>query len=161
MSERGITQMIVSDPMSIFYLTGVYVQPFERLFCLYIPAQGTGTLFLNKLFNVSGSGLNEVWMSDTDDGVSMISDVIDSKLPLGIDKSWPAGFLLPLIEKNPGMRCVLASNCIDDARACKDEYECDKMREASKINDMCMDHMFFFIKAGMTELECADEVLRF
>ena len=52
MKERGLSQMIVCDPESVDYLTGVYVAPFERLFALYLQADGGHVFFLNKLFTV-------------------------------------------------------------------------------------------------------------
>ena len=36
----GLTQMIVCDPKSIWYLTGVSVDPYERLLALYLPVDG-------------------------------------------------------------------------------------------------------------------------
>ena len=36
----GISQMLIVDPMSIYYLTGVYVAPFERFYGLYLRAYG-------------------------------------------------------------------------------------------------------------------------
>ena len=36
LEQMGLEQMIVSDPDSIWYLTGYYVEPFERLFALYL-----------------------------------------------------------------------------------------------------------------------------
>ena len=41
MKTMGLEQMIVSDPDSIWYLTGYYVYPFERLFVLYLPVSYT------------------------------------------------------------------------------------------------------------------------
>ena len=32
LKEEGLTQMIVSDPLAVWYFTGVDVQPGERLF---------------------------------------------------------------------------------------------------------------------------------
>ena len=49
---QGLTQMIVCDPKSVWYLTGVAVEPYERLLALYLPTDGEPVLFLNKLFNV-------------------------------------------------------------------------------------------------------------
>ena len=36
---QGLTQMIVCDPKSVWYLTGVAVEPYERLLALYLPWQ--------------------------------------------------------------------------------------------------------------------------
>lgn len=48
---QGLTQMIVCDPKSVWYLTGVAVEPYERLLALYLPTEGEPVLFLNRLFN--------------------------------------------------------------------------------------------------------------
>lgn len=50
-------------------------------------------------------------------------------------------FLLPLMAHNPSCKYVLASDCVDDARACKDAVERDLMREASRINDVVMERL--------------------
>ena len=31
LEERGLSQMLVVDPMSIYYMTGIYIEPYERL----------------------------------------------------------------------------------------------------------------------------------
>ena len=50
MEEMGLDQMLVSDPDSIWYLTGYDVFPFERLFAFYLRRDGHHKLFLNRLF---------------------------------------------------------------------------------------------------------------
>lgn len=155
MKIQGLNQMIVSDPQSIWYLTGVDVAPYERLFALLLRADGEHVLFLNNLFHVEKTSFTEVWYSDTDDVVGMIAERIDRERPLGIDKNWPARFLLPLMQKCPAMTPVLASDCVDDCRAVKDETEQELMREASRINDAVIEKAAAFIREGMTEKEVA------
>ena len=67
MEQMGLEQMLVSDPDSIWYLTGYYVYPFERLFALYLRADGAHKLFLNRMFPVPEAPYQQVWFSDTDD----------------------------------------------------------------------------------------------
>ena len=67
--------------------------------------------------------------------MAQIAAVVDPAAPLGIDKEWPARFLIPLMEAHPDMRVVLSSDCVDDCRACKDAEEQALMRTASRIND--------------------------
>ena len=67
MEQMGLEQMIVSDPDSIWYLTGYYVFPLERLFALYLRRDGKHKLFLNPLFPVPEVPYEQVWFSDTDD----------------------------------------------------------------------------------------------
>lgn len=161
LETAGLTQMIVSDPMAIRYLTGINIEPYERLFALYLSTTGHHKLFLNNLFTVPETGLEEVWMTDTDDVMSIVSGHVDKTKDIGIDKTWPARFLLGLMEHNKGVRYVNASFCVDHVRSCKDADEREKMRVASKINDECTEHMSGFIKEGMTEKHCAEEVLAF
>ena len=160
MSEMGLTQMIVSDSDSIWYLTGYYVAPMERLFALCLRQSGQHTFFLNKLFPAPESDFEQVWFSDTDDYLGILASHVDGERPIGIDKEWPARFLLPLMERNPRSRYVLASDCVDNARACKDEAEQELMRTSSRINDAVMERVAAFIKEGMTEREVAEFIVR-
>lgn len=72
MQKDNLEQMIVSEPCSIWYLTGVDVEPGERLFALYINTEGKKVLFLNDLFTVKQEGCEEVWFNDTEDSLSLI-----------------------------------------------------------------------------------------
>ena len=161
LKQAGLTQMIVGDPVSIGYLTGITFDPYERLFAVYLNVNGHHKFFLNRLFNVVQEDLAEVWMTDTDDVCAIMAREVDRTADIGIDKCWPARFLLGLMEHNPGVRYVNASFCVDNTRAVKDADEQAKMRTASRINDACTDHMADWIREGVTEQECADEVLRF
>ena len=152
----GLTQMIVCDPKSVWYLTGVAVEPYERLLALYLPVAGEPTLFLNKLFNVPNPPCQTIWHTDTDAPVEQIAVVVDAGKPLGIDKEWPARFLIPLMEAHPAMPVKLASDCVDNCRACKDEAEQELMRTASHINDLVNEEAKHYVKAGMTERQVAE-----
>ena len=155
MKAQGLCQLVVSDPKSIWYLTGVDVQPFERLFALRVSADGKHTFFLNRLYNVADTGMEEVWFSDSDDYIGMMAEKVDAGLPLGIDKEWKAGFLIPLMQRCPGMKPVLASDCVDDCRAVKDAEEIELMRKAFAINDEVNNLAAEYVREGMTEKEVA------
>ena len=103
MEEMGLEQMIISDPPSVFYLTGRWILPNERLLALYLNKNGNNKLFINKLFTVDGDiGIEKVWFSDTDPACRMIADCTDHEKPLGIDKKMAARFLLELMELGAG-----------------------------------------------------------
>ena len=161
MEKQGLEQILVTDPHSIWYLTGIANEPYERLWVLYLSRKCKPILFANRLFNIPSiqekPDLPEVvWHSDTDDAVQMIADRIEKEGTLGIDKAWTAGFLIPLLEKCPGIRPVLSSDCVDYCRARKDEEERTLMREASRINDVVNRRARDYIKVGMTERQVAD-----
>ena len=159
MERMGLEQMLVSDPDSIWYLTGYDVFPFERLYAFYLRKDGQHKLFLNKLFPVPEAPYEQVWFSDTDDYLAILANAVDGEKDMGVDKDWPARFLLPLMAHNPSCKYVLASDCVDDARACKDAVERDLMREASRINDVVMERAAAYMKEGMTEREVADYIV--
>ena len=156
MKERGLEQMLVSDPNSIFYLTGKWILPNERLLALYLSADGGHKLFVNKLFKVDGDiGMEKVWFSDTDPGCEIIASYTDHEKPLGIDKKMAARFLLELMDLGAGKGYKNASECVDGARRAKDEAEKEKMIYASQLNDQAMAEFRGLIKEGVTELEVA------
>ena len=64
LGEMGLTQMIVSDPRSIQYLTGAYVEPGERFLALTIVEGKAPVLFLNRLFTAPKSLPCEVFSFD-------------------------------------------------------------------------------------------------
>ena len=50
METEGLEQMIISDPYAIYYLTGRFIDPGERLLALYINQSGKNKIFINNLF---------------------------------------------------------------------------------------------------------------
>ena len=52
METEGLEQMIISDPYAIYYLTGRFIDPGERLLALYINQSGKNKIFINNLFTV-------------------------------------------------------------------------------------------------------------
>ena len=100
MKEQGITHALVSDPYSIFYLTGFLENPGERFFAILLDENGNHKLFLNILFPLEEDlGLEIVSYSDTDDIISKVAEYIPDGTKLGIDKVLTARFLLPLMDK--------------------------------------------------------------
>lgn len=138
MDRAGLSQILVSDPSSIFYLTGVYVDPGERFFALLVKSDGEVTLFNNRLFPLEEqAGLTIVYHSDGEDALQVLADSIPGN-ELGVDKVWPARFLLALLAKRPYLRPVLGSEPVDLARKYKDAEEVQLMRAASRVNDATM-----------------------
>jgi len=154
MRELGIKELVVSDPASIWYLTDILVEPYERFYVLLVRENGHHILFLNKLYNVKDSGFEEIWFGDTDDSVGLLASRLGAG-KVGIDKTWPARFLIPVMEKRSDLSVILGSGCVDSCRAVKDAEEIHLMKEASRINDKVMTMAKDFIKEGMSEREAA------
>lgn len=161
LQEMGLHQMLIVDPMSIYYLTGVYVAPFERFYGLYLREGRQPVFFLNNLFTVPQEiGAEKAWYSDTDPITDIVAGYLDSTALLGVDKDLKARFLLPLMEKKAAAGFVNASLAVDQTRGIKDAEEQEKMRVASAINDQAMAKFKELIHEGITEKEVADQMLK-
>lgn len=160
LKKMDLTQAIVTDPKSIWYLTGISLEPMERFFALYLNTNGENVLFLNNMFTVPKTGIKEIWLSDTDNVIDAVAATIKQDAALGVDKNLKARILLPLMEACPNTKYKIASPCVDYVRAQKDTFEQEKMRVASEINDKCMEQVKNFIHDGVTELEVVDEIKR-
>lgn len=159
MREKEIPQMIVADPMAIYYITGTMFHPGERLVALYLNVNGSHKLVVNELFPMGHEvDLPKVWYKDTEDAVAMLAEFVEKEKTMGIDKNWPAKFLLPLQEMGGGSKFVNGSPIIDYVRQIKDAEEQEKMRISSKINDEVMGEIIPYVGKGMTELELATKV---
>ncbi|WP_097025940.1 M24 family metallopeptidase [Clostridium peptidivorans] len=161
MKEKNIPQLIVTDPSSIFYLTGKWIHPGERMLVLYINLDGNHKLFINELFPVyEDLGVEKVWFKDTDDSVELLAKYIHKDHVIGIDKNWPSKFLLKLIQLNAAKSYVNGSDIIDKIRMKKDEEEREFMRRASKINDEAIERLINIIPEGLTEKEMGQRLLK-
>ena len=158
LARQGLTQMIVSDPPTIFYLTGVRIQPGERMLALLLRADGNHRFFVNALFGTPEAGIPVENYSDGEDAPAKLLPWLERDKPLGIDKNWPARFLLRLMELDAVPAYRNASAACDDARAVKDAAEQEAMRASSKVNDDCMAEFEALIRPGITEKEMADAI---
>lgn len=160
LTKQGLEQLLVVDPLSVWWLTGYYTEPYERLLALYIGADDTPTLFVNRLFpDASATGAHVVSFSDTDDPIPLLAAACDPTRPLGVDKELAARWLVPLMQAQAARGFVLASNAVDDARAIKDARERELMRAASTVNDEAMAWLVEQVRPGATELEIAEGLL--
>lgn len=157
MKKAGLSQLLVTDPLSIYYLTGIYVMPFERFWAFLINA-GTGEkLFANILFAINETGFDIDFHTDNDNIASIVAPYIRPGI-LGVDKNMPARFLLPIVDICDKISVVLGSDCVDNVRAIKDKEEKRLMQRASEINDACMEKIAAYFHDGVTERECADYI---
>jgi Xaa-Pro dipeptidase len=139
MADAGIPQMVVSDPSAIYYLTGKWIHPGQRMLALRLALTGRHALFVNELFSVPEElGVEKIWINDTQDGAELLAQSLDTVETVGVDKNWPARFLLRLMEVRPGQRVVNASAILDRLRMRKDACERELMREASRLNDLAL-----------------------
>ena len=161
LETQGIPQIIISDPVVIFYLTGAKIEPGERLLALYLNRQGGHKLLVNDLFRQTKDlGVEICYYNDTQDGVEILSTFADPKAPIAIDKNWPARFLLRLQELGCGSRYINSSAVVDGVRRIKTPEEQEKMRKASRGNDAVMGKLVKLLSENHTELELKELLLK-
>lgn len=162
LQKENFDYLLISDPASIAYLVDKTIHPGERMLVLCVSAKGYHAFFLNHLFNVPEEfGFKKIWFYDTDDYVSILANYLQKATKVGVDKTWAARFLLPLMEKLPEVQFVNGSYTIDELRMVKDEDEKALMRQASLINDAAMGDMIGSFEEGITENEMAKKLLTF
>ena len=152
MQDKGLPQLIVSDPMMIYYLIGLKIAPGERMLALYLHSSGKAVLFVNDLFRQGSCPVEPVYFNDVDDCVGILAGYADANLPIGIDKAWPARFLLRLQELG-FKKFVNSSFLVDAVRQVKTAQEQEKMRTASRLNDAVMEQMVRTVSEPHTEEE--------
>jgi len=157
MKEKELEQLLVTDTASIFYLTGRWIDSGERLLVLMIRQSGKPVLFINELFPEKESDdLDFIWVKDTTDSISMLAEKIEKDKVLGIDKNWPSGFLIRLMETTGSTKVVNSSLLLDLIRSQKDEEEIQFMKDVSKMNDDAMSILIDAINEELTEKDMED-----
>lgn len=152
MKKKGLSQILVSAPPALFYLTGKWFNPGERLLTLILKSNGEHKFIVNKLFPIKEDlGVDLVWYEDSDDCIEILSKYIDNSEALGVDKNWPAHFVISLMDRNAAKKFMNASPIIDRLRMIKDEEEREVMRVSSEKNDKVMKAFLNELEEGKTE----------
>lgn len=160
MWEEGLEQILVTATTSLYYLTGYWVEPHERMIALWLTADGKAVLFGNEIFGLSSTG--ELPFVSHKDGDDPVADLAAAVKPgkLGIDKFWYSKFLIGLMGHRPDVTPVHGSGPVDENRKYKDAEECTAMRHASAMNDQVMAAAIAAVKEGVRENELAALVNR-
>lgn len=156
MHKAGLEQIIVTSTPSVFYLTGLWIEPHERLLALYLDSAGRLTLFGNTLFAIERDKypFECILHGDGDNPLRHLSAIVKPGR-IGIDKVWSAKFLIGLTELRSDLKPCVGSAPVDQARMRKDDAEIALMRHASKLNDQAVAAVLGQLREGATETELA------
>lgn len=157
MKDQGFAQLIVSDPVAIDYLTDQLLSTDERLMVFLVDGGGEHRFFLNRLIPKADFNHPVEWYSDTDRPIERLARHIGPG-KIGIDKNWPAHFLIDLLRQKPELHLGHASRLIDRLRQRKDETEIEAMKQASALNDIAMELLISEVRPGVTEKMLADRL---
>ncbi len=153
MRNNKMDYMIISDPSTIFYLCGKFVEPGSRMLVMLINSSSNYRFFINALQTDYANISDYIdWYTDTDDPINLLAKEIKTGSKVGVDKNWPARFLISLIER-VNAKFMLSANIIDHVRMIKDQGEIKAMMETCDINQKIMSQMFTYLEEGISELE--------
>lgn len=156
-----IDGMIISNPINIEYITGVYAE---------------GTLIINDKNNIFITDAR--YIEDVNSTIT-ISDEINVRDQANIPENEYISFLANCprvgIEENyityskyqnlvriyRLKEAVETNNLIEKMRTIKDDNEIAKIRRACEITDNCFTHLLEYIKVGMTERQIAFEIEKY
>lgn len=163
MRQDGITHHIVSDPLSIYYFTGYKVDPGERLFALNISHTGHHQFIINQLFPLPQlpKDIKDHFTLEVFKDGEPIMERIAQQLgegPVGIDKFWPSGFLIQLLQLKPHLTVLDGSYLVDNLRAVKSPDEIQWMTESSHLNDQAMEQITARLTKGLSEQEMIEQL---
>ena len=103
MEEAGIDRLIVTDPLSIYYLTDIEVHPGERFWALLMSVGGGLRLFANKLFSLGETSIPVELFDDNADIDRVVAPYLLGGV-IGVDKTMAARFLLPIMAISEVLR---------------------------------------------------------
>ncbi len=139
MADLGVEALLLSLGADLPWLTGYEAMPLERLTMLVVPVDGTATLVVPRLEAPRVEEQPEVFAlrpwSETEDPVSIVSELAGSRANLAIsDRTW-ATFLLALQRRRPGACWRTSSEVTGPLRAVKDAEEVAALVAASAAAD--------------------------
>ena len=150
MRRSNLEQIIVTQPQSIFYLTGLWCNPMDRLDALVV-TQDSCRMLCYVLAVIQPEDCQVSIYSDTGETVRSLSCLLDA-VPTGVDGWMHSRFLLPLMQLRNDIPFSV-SRCVEEARMIKMPQEIALLRRASEITDSVFADAFARLREGMTELE--------
>lgn len=160
MDKLDCGQLLITDPLSVYYLTGKMVYPGERFFGLLLRSGKKPVMYVNELFRFDEElNVDKKYIKDTDNIAEIVGKDTDRNDILGVDKILEARFLLPFMESGIAKNFVNGSLAVDHTRAIKEAAEIELMRKSSQINDQAMEQFKHLIHEGVSEEEVASKTL--
>lgn len=152
--NAGFEKAIIGDPMSINYLTGVHIIPYERYYGLVLDAVSETVTMVNPSVDsgcMKGRAA-EVTYQDSDGPKAAIKKVVGECKRLAVEKKYFT-MMTGEVFASLGYETEDIGDCIARLRMFKDEKEIEYMQFAAKIVDEALDYVSDKIKPGMTEKE--------
>ena len=150
MRRDGLEQLVITQPQAIYYLTGLWCNPMDRLDALVITGDHCRMLCY-VLAVIEPEDCEVTIYMDYGAAVEQLSALLEPGVT-GVDGYMHSRFLLPLMQQR-GDITFRVSSCVEDARMIKTPQEVLLLRRASEVTDAVFADAFTKLREGMTELE--------
>jgi Xaa-Pro aminopeptidase len=152
--DSGFDKAIIGNPMSIKYLTGIYIIPYERFYGMVIDS--TLECFSMIVPSVDKGCMegkvDEINYQDSDGPLEAIKTAVKECKVLAVDKKY---FSMERGDIFQNLGCMISDigTFIDKLRMYKDEKEIGTIQHAANIVDKALYYIADKVKPGMTEKE--------
>lgn len=165
--RAGSDAALVTRPVAIGYLTGLFLNPHERFFALYVPSDGASTLFGPALeqANLASTGLRVELVADgVSPGGALRAAGLGTPRSLLVERdviplAWAADAAGALGQEVAALGD--ATPLVTGLRIRKDEAERERLREAARRLDQATEHARALVRPGITERQMADGIERY
>lgn len=153
--EAGFDAVLVTSPPSIFYLTGLDAEPFERLYAVAVTARG-GALIVPALDREGGesapTGLDVVDYPAASDGFPELARVLDGARVIGVEEDHLSHARARRLQAS-GAELRDAQRVVMGLRERKDAEELGAIRHACTVVGGALERMFDGLRVGDVERE--------
>jgi Xaa-Pro dipeptidase len=153
--EEGLDAVLVTSPPSIFYLTGLDAEPFERLYAVAVTARG-GALVVPALDREGAerapTSLPVADYSAASDGFPELARVLDGARAIGVEQEHLSLARARRLEAG-GADLHDAQALVMGLRESKDAKELQAIRHACTVVVDAMEGMFARLQVGDVERE--------
>lgn len=150
MDAEALDQIVITQPQGIYYLTGQWVDPHDRLDALIVTPTACRMLCY-VLAVIEPEGCNVTIFSDYGKTVESLSPLLE-RGRTGVDGYMQSRFLLPLQALRPDITFSV-SHCLEDVRMLKEPEEIERLAHAGDVTDAVFSEAFARLREGMTELD--------
>lgn len=161
LEAQGVDAVLAASPANVFYFTGVWLEPHERLLALVIPKLGDPVLLVPQMHtaDVASVRVQTVTVRDGEPAAERLASVLPKRGTVAVDDEFPARHLVPLWETAPGLAWRTGKEVLGRLRRIKDAAEIERMREIGRRTDQVLARLRAWLQPGLSEREVAEALV--
>lgn len=150
--SAGIEKALIGDPLSMIYLTGIHIIPYERFYGMVVDAQAETITMVNPSVDTGcmKGTMTEVTYLDTDGPAGAIASVVGKSKNLAVEIKYYSMYIGNILY-SLGTEIIDIGDALNVLRMHKDEKELEYMQTAADIVDKAVAYVSDKIHVGMTE----------